>query len=389
MEYDYIFCGFGLSAVVVLDELIDAGLTDEKKILIIEREFSSRDTKTWCFWEQVESKWNSKVAKSWNNALFKNATQSKNCLNEGMAYKMLDSQKFFDDIELKIANRSNIDVSYEKVISVVQLDGSAKVFTDHHEYKGKYVFNSIYDEADVKKSHHPLLLQHFLGWYIKAKKSSFDPDTALLMDFSIPQKKSTRFMYVLPLSDTELLVEFTLFSPNLLSENEYKQELEAYLKKNGVEDYKVIKKETGIIPMTAFPFWKRNTVNILHIGTAGGWTKSSTGYTFNNARVKAGALIKFLDGKNIDFREFHTTNRFYWYDRLFVAVLFWENEMGYRLFSGLFLKSNPAVILRFLDERSSLFDELQIILACPKKPFLKALSKIIFRNWLERDNPRQ
>ena len=32
--------------------------------------------------------------------------------------------------------------------------------------------------------------------------------------------------------------------------------------------------------MTCYPFERKNTSKILNIGTAGGWTKPSSGYTF-------------------------------------------------------------------------------------------------------------
>jgi lycopene beta-cyclase len=334
MVYDYIFCGFGLSALVVLEELFDAGLDDGKNILIIDPQSDSKNDKTWCFWEQGAGKWDFALAKVWTRALFKNDTDSKDCLSDGMVYKMLDSQKLFGYMHSKIANKSNIKVCYEKVLAVNQHNQNAAVVTGENNYIGKQIFSSIYDKSGVAQSKHPLLLQHFLGWYVKVSQSPFASDTAILMDFAIAQKESTRFMYVLPLSDEEFLIEFTLFSPELLRESAYELELKAYLEKCGITHYEITKKETGIIPMTTFPFWRRNTANILHIGSAGGWTKSSTGYTFNNARTKAKRLIDFLKNDTVDFRQFHKTNRFYWYDRLFVDVLFWNNSIGYQLFSG-------------------------------------------------------
>ena len=89
-------------------------------------------------------------------------------------------------------------------------------------------------------------------------------------------------MYVLPFSKTQALVEYTLFSAELLKDEEYEAAIKDYLLQLGVKDYKITEKEQGSIPMTAYPFWKHNSSNILHIGTSGGWTKASTGFTFKN-----------------------------------------------------------------------------------------------------------
>ena len=69
------------------------------------------------------------------------------------------------------------------------------------------------------------LLQHFKGWYIETKQACFQPDSATLMDFRAEQNRGTAFFYVLPFSATKALVEYTLFSPNLLAENEYDEAL--------------------------------------------------------------------------------------------------------------------------------------------------------------------
>jgi lycopene beta-cyclase len=193
------------------------------------------------------------------------------------------------------------------------------------------------------------------------------------MDFSIPQKGNTRFMYVLPFSETEALVEYTLFSADLLPENEYEKAINDYLKEKGAHTFEIIKKEQGNIPMTVFPFWKSNSKNVLHIGTAGGWTKASTGYTFKNTVKQSERVVSLLKTKTIDFRKFHKPNRFLFYDTLFVSVLYKNNALGKKIFSNMFLKVNPKKIFRFLDEESNLKEELQIILACPKIPFIKAL----------------
>ena len=151
------------------------------------------------------------------------------------------------------------------------------------------------------------------------------------------------------------------------------------MKNLGITEYEIIEKEQGNIPMTCYPFWKHNTKNIINIGSAGGWTKASTGYTFKNAYKKSKVLVQFLE-KNIstslektDFRKFHRKDKFWFYDLLLLDILDSQNELGSKIFSSMFQLGNPAVIFKFLDEETSFIEDLQVIWRCPKMIFVKAL----------------
>jgi lycopene beta-cyclase len=184
-------------------------------------------------------------------------------------------------------------------------------------------------------------------------------------------------MYVLPKSKTEALFEYTLFSKTLLPPSEYEDAIKDYLRQKGIEDYIITEKEQGSIPMTSYEFNKENSEHILNIGTAGGWTKASTGYTFMNTTKKTKALISFLKSER-DLRKFKTKTKFWYYDLLLLDVLATNNGNGAKLFSELFKKTNILTIFKFLDEESSLLQDLKIITAVPPGKFVKALLKRLF-----------
>jgi lycopene beta-cyclase len=182
---------------------------------------------------------------------------------------------------------------------------------------------------------------------------------------------------VLPTSVNEALFEYTLFSKDLLPKQDYENAIKDYLKQKGIENYQITETEHGAIPMTSFKFWKNNTKNVLHIGTAGGWTKASTGYTFMNTTKKTQALVSFLKG-NQDLSRFTRLTKFWFYDLLLLDVLAKHNGDGAKLFSSLFKKTNIKTILKFLDEESNLLEDLRIITAVPPLRFVKALLKRMF-----------
>ena len=126
--------------------------------------------------------------------------------------------------------------------------------------------------------------------------------------------------------------------------------------------------------MTAYKFLKNNSKNVLNIGSAGGWTKASTGYTFKNADKKAKQLVEFLQ-KETDMRRFYKMNKFWFYDLLLLDILYKTNDKGSSIFASMFKEGKAALIFKFLDEETTLAEDLQVILKCPKRLFIKALFK--------------
>lgn len=379
MQFDFIFTGFGLAGMMSFLKMAENGLLDNKSILIIEPETKDKNDRTWCFWEEKNGAWDFLVTHSWNKALFKTEDVSIDSLQETLKYKMIESKSFYDLVKHK-TTQYNVTWKKEKVTNYVERENLVEIFTEKNKYKGHILFNSIFDWNKIKENpKFPLVQQHFLGWFVKSEKEIFNPEVAYFMDFSVEQNENTRFMYVLPITHNEALIEYTLFSPNLLQKSEYEIAIKDYVNNLGANDFKIIATEQGNIPMTTYPFWKSNTKNILNIGSAGGWTKASTGFTFKNADRETDRLIIFLKKPVIDFRKFKKANKFTFYDDLFVTVLYTDNQIGKSIFTSMFTKTNPKLIFKFLDEKTIFFEDFKVIMSCPKKPFIKSL----FRNILK------
>ena len=376
-HYNYIFTGSGLSALMVVYEMILSGKFNDKTILLLDENPKKTNDRTWCFWDN-DTTFDTIVSKKWNSAWFKNEKFERQLNLQPYQYKMIKGLDFYNLIFDLISNHPNIRFANAKVISFEDLIENCIVKTENESYTCNKIFNSIFNPELVKnQSKYPLLQQHFIGWFIKSKESVFDKKTATFMDFSVEQRGNTRFMYVLPTSSTEALLEYTLFSKDLLSKEEYENEIQIYIKKLGISNYEIVEKEQGNIPMTCCKFWKHNTKNILNIGSAGGWTKASTGYTFKNSTKKSKAVIQFL-ATETDFRKFHKTDKFWFYDLLLLDILDTKNQLGSSIFSAMFQKGNSTVIFKFLDEETSFLEDLQVIWKCPKGLFVKALFGRIF-----------
>jgi lycopene beta-cyclase len=67
-----------------------------------------------------------------------------------------------------------------------------------------------------------------------------------------------------------------------------------------------------------------------------------------------------------------TAKRFHFYDNTLLDILYHKRYSGKKIFIDLFKKNKPQSVLRFLDNATSLKEELSIISTLPKLPFLKA-----------------
>ncbi len=377
-HYHYIFTGSGLSALMTVYEMLLSGKFEDKSILLIDENTKKVNDRTWCFWDE-DNLFDEIVSKKWNQAIFANEKFNRVLELAPYQYKKINGLDFYELVFKKISKHKNIHFLNQKVVDFTELGNHCVVKTENETFTCNKIFNSIYNpEVVTAQTKFPLIHQHFIGWFIKSKEAVFTPNCATFMDFSVKQKGNTRFMYVLPTSATEALLEYTLFSKDLLSKEEYESEIQKYIENLGITEYEIIEKEQGNIPMTCYPFWKHNTKNIINMGSAGGWTKASTGYTFKNASKKSKALVQFLKSES-DFTKFHKKDKFWFYDLLLLDILSSKNELGSKIFSSMFRSGNSTVIFKFLDEETSIWEDLQVIWKCPKMMFVKALFGRIFK----------
>jgi len=372
-QYDYIITGSGASGLMLAYRMANDSFFDNSSILIIDKEKKNFDDRTWCFWENGEGEWDELLHKSWDKILFESNTYKNTIPLQSYAYKMLRSGVFYDKLWNFINTKNNIRFIEDTVVNIEGSEDGAIVET----LKSKYFTTKLLNSIDLNKKYtlqkkYPVLLQHFCGWFIETDKISFDDSTATFMDFTVDQKRNTRFMYVLPISPNKALFEYTLFSKEVLTKEEYESELLKYLAFKSITEYTITEIEQGVIPMTSYKFWEQNSKNILHIGTVGGWTKASTGYTFKNTSKKTIQLIAFLKAEN-DFTNFRKKTRFWWYDLLLIDVLSSHNHLGSKLFSTLFKRNSLKNVFRFLDEETIFIEDLRIMLSMPPLRFIIAL----------------
>jgi lycopene beta-cyclase len=360
----------GLSLAV---HMIRSGKFSGKKILLIDKEKKEKNDRTWCFWETGEGPFEKVVFRKWQKAWFEADGFSALLDLSPYRYKMIRGIEYYTYCLDIIKADPGFEILYAPVEAFQQDKNTASVIAGGITYSADFIFNSVMLEPPQIEKGKYYLLQHFKGWIIETDKDCFKTGEATLMDFRLSQEYGTTFVYVMPFSTTRALIEYTLFSPSLLDEEKYTAGLKDYISTYlNISGYEVIDEEFGIIPMTNHRF-KTFDGKIINLGTAGGQTKASSGYTFrfiqkNSINIVA-SLIQYGNPFHI---KINGKKRFDWYDSVLLNILHHKKLEGSFIFRQLFKKNKPDVILRFLDNETSLTEEFRLLNTLPQWPFMKA-----------------
>jgi lycopene beta-cyclase len=365
----------------LLVRMIHSGEFTDKKILLVDRALKPRNDRTWCFWEKEDGLFDPIVFRKWAELNF-HGEGFESLLNIApYTYKMIRGGDFYRYCFDLIKTASNVEMKEGKVDSVEPIKDGVGITVDGHKYEGSYGFNSILfrgPEPGRGKEYY-FLKQHFKGWEIRTANPVFNPSVATLMDFRPPQEHGTTFAYVLPYSETTALVEYTLFTRDLLKPEEYdaalKSYIEAYVTK---EPYTIEDSEFGVIPMTNFPF-KPYDGRIVNIGTAGGQTKPSSGYTFQFIQKYTKNIVTAMIATGQPVITDSTSNRFSFYDSTLLQVLDRKKIEGKKLFTDLFSHGDVQTVLKFLDNETTFREDINIMRRLPKGRFAMAALREIFK----------
>ena len=353
-EFDYVIIGGGCAGLSLAYELEINDKLINKSLAIIEPRGEYKRDKTWSFWKVFDHNFEDCVIKSWNNFTINTKENSKELTNKDFPYQSIDSGKFYDKIHSKLARNSNIN--FFKNLNDINSENSI-------------IFNSVF-EGDLDKSN---LWQHFQGIEIETTKDVFNEEIINLMDFNCEQRNQVHFFYTLPFRKNRALIETTWLSDfKERSFMDYDRQLESYIKINlGIKNYDLKFKEKGAIPL--FYPAKIKEGLVINIGSAGGMTRLSTGYTFLNIQEHS----KYITN-NIDIikkvKKFNIGKKYEFLDKVFLRVLKNNPEKMPDIFFKMF-QCSPDTVIKFLSNKSNMFDDLSIISKMPKLIFLKALFK--------------
>ena len=358
----------------------------DKKILIIDQSEKKENDRTWCFWEKQNGLFESIVHHQWNKVNFFSEEFSHTLNLSPYQYKMIRGIDFYSFVRTEAARHPAIEWRNEKIQSITNHGDKAVVQTTTNSFTADYIFNSIlFKDVLTPPSGGRgvgakyLLLQHFKGFLIQTKEPRFDPTVATFMDFRVSQEHGTTFIYLMPTSANTALVEYTLFTEQLLPKETYEAALHEYISSFlNIKEYEITYEEFGVIPMTNIHFPLQEG-RIIYMGIAGGQAKGSSGYAFQFIQKRTEQIIQSLIQKGHPFIQKSLSDRkFHLYDSVLLNVLHNRKMSGDKIFARIFQKNPTERVLRFLDNESNLWEDLQIMQSVPVGIFLPtALHELI------------
>ncbi len=351
-EFDYIIIGAGCAGLSLAYELDIHEKLENKKLAIIEPRDNYKRDKTWSFWKVMHHNFDDCVKKSWDNFSINLSSKTKHIDCNTYPYQSIDSGLFYQKINDRLKNNKNI--SFYKNIKDINIDNS-------------FIFNSVPSATNKNDN----LWQHFYGLEIETKNDFFDDTIFNLMDFNCDQRNNVHFFYTLPFKRNIALVETTWLSKmNDESLKDYDTQVKNYIENHlNIKNYKINYKEKGAIPL----FYPSNIreKNKINIGTVGGMTRLSTGYTFLNIQEHSKYIRENIENIN-NLKIFEIKKKYKYLDKIFLKVLEKHPEkmpnIFFKIFSGF---SNSTI--KFLSNKSNIFEDLSIIFKMPKWIFIKSL----------------
>ena len=229
--------------------------------------------------------------------------------------------------------------------------------------------------------------QKFVGRYLRFSRAH-GVDRPMIMDAAIEQVDGYRFLYRLPVSETELLIEDTYYSasPNL-DVPTLEARIDADAAARGAGGPELIEQEDGVLPVVISgdieSLWARPPVP--RIGIAGGFFHPTTSYSLPDAVANAALIARQPELSAPALHALlHQRARDLWrargFFRLLNKMLFRAAEpaKSYRVLEH-FYRLPPPTIARFYSSHLTALDKMRILSGRPPVPIGRAIAALLGR----------
>ncbi len=375
--YDYAIVGAGCSGLSLAVELVQA-LSGNQRIAVFEPRRSYHLDRVWCFWKTATHRFSHAVDHEWGQWKVRFNGRELMQASSQFPYQYLPGDAFYEAALETIDRSPSADLFLQTAVTgIVENKSDVCISTNRGDFRARVMFDGRNDVNQLLNM--GCLLQHYTGQRIQAHRPVFDGRTVTLMDFDVSQRHGITFVYVLPFSENEALVEPTVLSHLPLESGAYITLIKDYLSdRYDLDDYEVLFEEQGVIPMTAELSPPKMPTRLIPIGTAAGMVKGSTGYGFlpiqQWSRAVAGDIAAGRHQRLPKPRSWLST----WMDRIFLSFLAAHPSEAPQVFFHLFQRVPPERLVRFLSDRASIIDIVRVIAAMPKRPFIRQAGRVTF-----------
>lgn len=370
-DADVLIVGAGCAGLSLAWQLVERGLGGRRLLLLDPRTAYERD-RTWCFFDVVPHDFDAQISHRWSRWRVRASADDAWVEREapGVRYAHLPSDTFYARVLERLSSEPGVELRLGTRVDAIADEGHhVEVHCERGEVvRARMAFDSRPPRLTAlsEPGREVSLLQHFAGWEIEVAEDRFDPDLATLMDFAVPQVGGVHFFYVLPLSERRALVEATWFGTHVPDESVYAAAIEGYLEDElGIRAFDVVRREKGVIPMTSEPMPGRISERIYQIGIAGGLAKPSTGYAFLAIQGFSAELAARLQRSERPEPPEPRPWRSRFQDRVFLSYLSRHQDRAPATLVRLFERVEPATLARFLNDRSTLREDMEVMASMP------------------------
>jgi lycopene beta-cyclase len=375
--YDLIIIGGGCAGLSLASNL--AKLPGAvPKVLVIEQRLQYRNDRTWCFWDTANAACKSLVTHAWPTFRIKDKQQAHAYDALKHPYLMLASDVFYNQALADIDRCSNTQLllGVEIIGSAVKVNQAWQVKTASGKYSAKWLVDTR-PHPDMVESD-SVLWQSFFGQEIELDAAHFDADQCVLMDFDDGFANGLAFVYFLPTSAKQALIEYTVFS-----EHRYNKEALQPMLMQAVAQYtdqmahRVVREESGVLPMGNKRIRAHQDPSYVFSGLHAGGARPSSGYAFQRIQAWAQACAVSLVEQNrlLPFAKDKWLQRHM--DDLFLYVIKSQPKMASSLFKALFKHCPHPALVKFMSDQASLYDAFCVMKSLPTFLFIQSVPRYL------------
>ena len=354
----------GLSLAVALAQQAPA-----LRVSVLESREEYRRDRTWCYWNTTMHPFSALATHRWHRWRVRNARAEAVQASQRVTYNHLPADRFysFATDALRRAGQQ-LSLGCEVSAVVAEPEGHTAVETNLGRLRATWVFDSRPQRPVTQQ---PKLLQRFTGWHVETEHACFDSRTVDLMDFQGScDRNRLPFLYMLPFSPTEALVEATFLDAPELGMPDAEAMLQETLRQANAGSYRIVYREEGSLPMGGMQHPSRSGA-AYDIGIRGGRIKASSGYAFQRIQRQSTAIANALSRGLPPPRRVEPAY-YDLLDRLFLQALCRFPERASEYFLTLFQRVPPEPLVRFLSETANPVDIARVMLALPARDFLQS-----------------
>ncbi len=374
MKTELILVGGGLANSLIAYRILMK--RPDFPLLVVERGASLGANHTWSFHDSDltadQRRWMEPlIAHRWSNHELRFPGRRRT-ISDG--YNSVTSERLHGVVAPALGDRIRLGTEVAKV------DANAILLADGERIEARAVIDG---RGDPGRNHLDIGYQKFLGLFVRLAEPH-GLSGPILMDATVEQVDGFRFVYTLPFSDTEALIEDTYYSDEPdLDRNRLRSGIEDYAEKQGWAIAAITGEEAGVLPIVLGgdidAFWAVGPKGVARSGMRGAFFHPTTGFSLPEAVRLADEIAAIPDLESTAL--FELTRRHseeLWrrtgYYRLLNRMLFRaaEPELRYRIFER-FYGLSGGLIRRFYAGRLKWIDKVRVLIGKPPVPVHRAL----------------